>query len=119
MESTRREHPSLPLATWKQVETEIASTKMEDEMVGVWKGAFSLQELKEIDRFLSTPTGKKFFQVSQTVVPRMAAVAALAGVRVFGVLQTLHPDQFPHDAKSEEQTRQLFETLRQGPRGGK
>ncbi|MBK8804551.1 MAG: DUF2059 domain-containing protein [Fibrobacteres bacterium] len=82
MEATRGAHPELPLQTWKKVELEIQSTQMEDEMVQVWQKSFTVAELTEIDKFMSTATGKKFFQTSQVLVSRTAAVAALTGVRI-------------------------------------
>lgn len=114
----RRVHPDLPLQTWKRAEEEIQSPKMEDDMVAVWRGAFTSSELTDVIRFLSTATGKKFFKTTQQLMPRTAAVAALTGVRVYGVLQALHPEIFPHDFKSETQVRKVFEGMRQGTNAG-
>lgn len=118
MEATRGAHPELPLQTWKKVELEIQSTQMEDEMVQVWRKSFTVAELTEIDKFMSTETGKKFFQTSQVLVSRTAAVAALTGVRIYGVLQKEHPDKFPQDLKSEDQVRKVFESMKHGASAG-
>lgn len=118
MEATRAAHPELPVQTWKKVELEIQSTQMEDEMVQVWRKSFTVAELTEIDKFMSTETGKKFFQTSQVLVSRTAAVAALTGVRIYGVLQKEHPDKFPQDLKSEDQVRKVFESMKHGASAG-
>lgn len=117
LDQVRASHPELPASTWAKVKAEIESPSMEQEMGRIWGQMYTPAELKEISAFLSTPTGKKFFKTNPSLMPRLASVAALSGMKAFQVLQTLHPALFPKDPKQEADAKRLFETMKNGPQG--
>ena len=107
IEASKKKHPSIPSSTWKKAYSSLNRVLLEDELVKVWKQRFSLDELKEIQLFVSTKAGLKFMRAYPELNQIMGGVAGLASFRVYEKLNELHPSLFPID----EKTRQLQKTL--------
>jgi hypothetical protein len=112
MLSEKAQHPELPASTWAAVEKEIAGTQLEDDLAATWQGIYTASELEQILAFVKTPAGKKFWRTQPMVLSKMGAASGLAGFRVYGVLQRLHPDKYPRDSRSDAQIKALFEQMR-------
>jgi hypothetical protein len=110
----KRKNPDLPGSTWEKVEKELYSPKMEEQMSRLWAETYATSELTQIEKFMGTPVGHKFFRNNQTLMPRLAASAALESIQLLDILQTEHPDRFPPDPHKDAQVKQLFEVLQKG-----
>lgn len=114
IKQTQAQNPTLPGSTFEALERELVSPKLEADMVAVWTKHFTTAELKQILAFVRTPTGRKFYRTSGMLSSQLGAVAGLAGFRLHGVLQKLHPQQFPKDEQAERAMREAFEALQSG-----
>lgn len=112
MLTEKAQHPELPASTWSSVEKEISSPQLEDDLAETWRGIYTGSELAQILAFVKTPAGKKFWKMQPMVLSKMGAASGLAGFRVYGVLQKLHPDKYPRDSRSDAQIKALFEQMR-------
>ena len=83
-------------------------------MSRLWAETYTTSELTQIEKFMGTPVGRKFFRNNQTLMPRLAASAALESIQLLDILQTEHPDRFPPDPHKDAQVKQLFEVLQKG-----
>lgn len=112
MAQEKKRHPEFTKSTWDAVEEAIASPQLEADLVGTWRGVYTPSELSQILAFVRTPAGKKFWHTQPALLSRMGAASGLTGFRVYGVLQRLHPEQYPQDSRSEAQMKALFEQMR-------
>lgn len=118
LDQVKKAHPDLPASSWAKVEAQIEAASLEQDMASIWEQTYTESELKEIARFLATPVGQKFFKTNPNLMPRLASVSALSGIKAFQILQTLHPDKFPRSPAQEAQVKKLFETMKSGTPGG-
>lgn len=118
LDQVKKAHPELPASSWAKVEAQIEASSLEQDMATIWEQTYTESELKEIAKFLATPVGQKFFKTNPNLMPRLASVAALSGIKAFQVLQSLHPDKFPRSPEQEAQVKKLFETMKSGSQGG-
>lgn len=114
IQQTRSQYPAFPASTFDAMERELAAPKLEADMVAVWSRHFTIGEMQQILTFVRTPTGRKFYRASGMLSSQLGAVAGLAGLRLHGVLQQLHPQQFSRDEQSERSMREAFEVLQSG-----
>lgn len=116
---TRTKHPELPASTWDRVEKEAENPEFEQSLAKFWSDAYTTTELKQIVGFLTTPTGKKFFKNNPAMMQKLSATAALQSIKIYSLLQKLHPDKFPADPKQDAQIKQLFEVIQKNGNGGR
>jgi len=118
MRDAQQKNPDISRSTWDKVARQIESPKLDQEMAHLWAQTYTISELRQIQTFISTPAGRKFFKNNQTLMPRLAACAALESLHAFDILQKERPDRFPPDPKKDAQVKQLFEVLQRGTVAG-
>lgn len=114
MESSRKDHPTIPEATWGELESFIRTLPMEQDLGAIWKGQFTDSELRQILSFWKSPAGQKFFKAQPTLNAKTGAVGGLLGLQVYKFLQQKHPDQFPPNSKAQAEMVKKFQSLIQG-----
>jgi len=101
MEKAMSENPSLPQKVVDDMKKAIDRKRILDELAACWGTVYTVQELREIRKFLKTPAGKKFLQHQPEVTERMTAVGAMVGMDMFQMLNKFDPVRYPMDEKTK------------------
>ena len=73
----RRNVPQVPDAFWKTFRAESQPASFTDRLIGVYEKQFTEAEIDELNRFYSSPLGRRFVS-SQTVLAKESMVVARA-----------------------------------------
>ena len=101
MEKAMSENPSLPQKVVDDMKKAIDRKRILDELAACWGTVYTVQELREIRKFLKTSAGKKFLQHQPEVTERMTAVGAMVGMDMFQMLNKFDPVRYPMDEKTK------------------